>query len=146
MYQVNVVTKAVKSVAYTGGSAGGLAIDSERKDVDHGGRGVLSGLRRVAIDGTRTDLVVAGVEPVRVAIDSVGEKVYWTEAVPSSTHTRIKRANLDGTNVESVTLITAPITDLLIDRAANRLYASDNNSINDLRLDDGQYVGSFPDS
>ena len=57
-------------------------------------------IQRANLDGSgMEDLVTTGViEPVRIALDVLARKIYWTEASPADF--MISRANLDGSNTE----------------------------------------------
>ncbi|MCZ6766059.1 MAG: hypothetical protein O7D32_03920 [bacterium] len=70
------------------------------------------------------DLVTTQViEPVSLALDLVGGKMYWTEASPADF--MISRANLDGTNVELlVTGLDSP-SGITLDVAAGKMYWTD---------------------
>ena len=63
-------------------------------------------------------------EVASLTVDAVGGKVYWAEH--GSSGGTIKRANLDGTNVEVLT--TEPITasSFVVDTADNKLYWTDS--------------------
>ena len=63
-------------------------------------------------------------EVVSLTVDAAGGKIYWAEQ--GSSRGTIKRANLDGTNVEVLT--TEPITasSFVVDTANNKLYWTDS--------------------
>ena len=63
-------------------------------------------------------------EVTSLTVDAAGGKIYWAEQ--GSSGGTIKRANLDGTNVEVLT--TEPITasSLVVDTADNKLYWTDS--------------------
>ena len=63
-------------------------------------------------------------EVVSLTVDAAGGKIYWAEQ--GSSRGTIKRANLDGTNVEVLT--TEPITasSFVVDTADNKLYWTDS--------------------
>ena len=61
--------------------------------------------------------------PVDMVLDQTGGKMYWTEASPADF--MIARANLDGSNVESlVTGLTSP-SGIELDVAAGKMYWTD---------------------
>ena len=72
--------------------------------------------------GTIAPLLKDGLAVVTsLAVDTAGDKLYWTERIGVSAG-RVKRVNLDGTNVELLaTLSSAPIG-IAIDSARNKLY------------------------
>ena len=82
-------------------------------------------IQRANLDeGGVEDLVVTGLkEPVSIALDVVGGKMYWTEASPADF--MIFRANLDGTNGEHlVTALTEP-SGIALDTTAGKMYWTD---------------------
>lgn len=84
-----------------------------------------SKIQRANLDGSGIeDLVVTSViEPVSIALDIAGGKMYWTEASPADF--MISRANLDGTNLEFlVTGLTEP-SGIALDTIAGKLYWTD---------------------
>jgi len=84
-------------------------------------------IQRASLNGSGyEDLVVVNVfEPVSIALDVVGGKLYWTEASPAGF--MISRANLDGTNVELLTPLDhlAEPSGIALDIAAGKLYLTD---------------------
>jgi|GEM_PF-1518619 len=57
------------------------------------------GIRRANLDGTSIENVVTGLNlPSSVAVDTTGQKVFWTDQGTG----KIQRANLDGTLVEDI--------------------------------------------
>jgi sugar lactone lactonase YvrE len=96
--------------------AGGLAFDAVNKQLywTEQGEGVI---RRAGADGSREKAIVVRRDyeaPVRIAVDPAGGKIYWSDAgegpivhrengptVPDRHH-KIRRADLDGGNVEDV--------------------------------------------
>lgn len=57
--------------------------------------------------------------PGGIALDIVNDKIYWTEA------TRIRRANLNGSNVEDLVTGLSFATDIILDLDNNLMYWSD---------------------
>src|SRR4029079_18295310 len=64
--------------------------------------------------------IVTGINggPDAIALDSVNDKLYWVE----KNTLQIKRANLDGTNVETITTTSSAAQHLAIDNASNRIW------------------------
>jgi hypothetical protein len=102
-------------------------------DVDHLGGKIYwseedNGLiRRANLDGSGAEVVVTGLHDVReIAVDAINGKVYWSEedATP-----RIRRANLDGTGIESV-IVTglAEPGGIALDVAAGKIYWVDTTA------------------
>lgn len=59
---------------------------------------IVEGIRRANLNGTNSELIVTTTTPIHVEIDPVNSKIYWTESGSNS----IRRANLDGSSVETV--------------------------------------------
>jgi len=104
-------------------------------------------LRRANLDCPATGVQTIGpalVNPDRMALDLVGGKIYWTEKKEGTvTSNRIRRANLDGTNAETIldnSAVSEPVG-IAIDRVSNppRLYWTDlgTDSIRRATLDGG---------
>lgn len=84
-----------------------------------------SKIQRANLDGSGAeDLVVTSViEPISIALDVVGGKMYWTEASPGDF--MILRANLDGTNVEFLVTKLLEPSGIALDTTAGKLYWTD---------------------
>ena len=80
-------------------------------------------VQRMNLDGTgsQPNLIVDLDAPRGVAIDATGGKVYWTEQTSYKTG-RIRRANLNGTNIQLVKALTSVPRGLAIDTSNNKLY------------------------
>ena len=100
------------------------------------------------ITGTLHRLVNAEIENLApnvrnatyIAIDVANEKVYWTEEMGDNTG-RIRRANLDGTNVRLVVnLRTAPPHSMALDTAAGKIYITNGwGKIQRLNIDGSNF-------
>ena len=79
-----------------------------------------------------------------IAIDVGNEKVYWTEEMGDNTG-RIRRANLDGTNVQLVVnLRTAPPHSMALDTAAGKIYITNGwGKIQRLNIDGSNFEPNF---
>jgi len=80
-------------------------------------------IRRCSYDGTHLeDIVLAGLGNVRtIAVDPVEGKVYWTDIHLG----KIKRANLDGTNVETIHTENPPgqsLRNLVVDPTSRTVF------------------------
>ncbi len=75
-----------------------------------------------------------------IAIDVANEKVYWTEEMGDNTG-RIRRANLDGTNVRLVVnLRTAPPHSMALDTAGGKIYITNGwGKIQRLNIDGSNF-------
>lgn len=88
----------------------GLAVDEAAGKVywTHGGFND-GRIRRANLDGSQQQLLVSNLKiPRGLAIDPAGGKIYWCDAPPQGTaRGLILRANLDGSNVETVFSLVA---------------------------------------
>jgi len=83
-------------------------------------------IQRSNLDGSGVeDLGINGLEhPFRIAVDAIGEKIYWTDRYTN----KIQRANLDGSDVED--LITTGLYDpfgIALDTASGKMYWTDQS-------------------
>ena len=77
-------------------------------------------IQRANLDGTNVQDIVTGLdEPIGIALDVAGGKIYWTD---EGTH-KIQRANLDGTNVQDI-VVTGLVfpTGIALDVAGGKVY------------------------
>ena len=82
----------------------GMALDPVGKHLYFTDRGETYSIKRVPLDGGEPELVIGeAVHPRGLVIDLNDRKLYWADSVADQD--QIKRADLDGTNVE--TLLTA---------------------------------------
>lgn len=86
---------------------GGVALDEPNQQLYTSDAGTCcgtapsgSGLSVGNLDGSAKQLIVGNTEPTDVEIDLVSEKIYWSDA--GSSNRAIRRANLDGTNVNTI--------------------------------------------
>ena len=89
-------------------------------------------VQRMNRDGTgfQPDLIRNLDSPRAVAVDAAGGKVYWTE------ESRIRRANLNGTNIQLVREFTSTVNGLAIDAHNNKLYLANSvGKVQRLNLD-----------
>ena len=69
--------------------------------------------------------LITGLEDLKdIAVDIVNHKVYWTEKT-SDRSSRIRRANLDGSNVQQVKVLTNVSLSIAIDTSVGRIYLTD---------------------
>ena len=96
---------------------GPIALDTARNKIYWAGD---HGIQRSNLDGTDIQDIVTGLEnPADIALDIAGGKIYWSEkrlvydppgwSDDEYTH-RIRRANLDGTNVQSIVVGVAGLS------------------------------------
>ena len=104
-------------------------------------------VRVIDADGSNEIILVKGtqvIEPDGVEVDTAGGKMYWTDMGPGGAADksvaindgRIMRADIDGTNVETVVplgLTTTP-KQLALDVAGGKVYWSDRGDVGDQRV------------
>ena len=74
------------------------------------------------LTGSKADNLVPSVQnAISLAVDMAGEKIYWAEKTGNKTG-RIRRANLDGTNVQLVNNLKSVPLDIALDTASGNLY------------------------
>jgi sugar lactone lactonase YvrE len=97
---------------------GGKVYWSDRGDV--GDKNVNPKIMRSNLDGTSVETIVSTdvISPVGIALDRLNGKLYFTDRYANN----IKRANLDGNDVEIVVKDTEYPVDLLIDFESRTLY------------------------
>jgi DNA-binding beta-propeller fold protein YncE len=121
------------------GRAGGIAVDTVNNElyfdvsVPHAGTAWTGAIYRSALDGSSIqqlatiNLGLVSSSPRAIALDIAGGKMYWADATDYGHTGMISRANLDGTNVQTVISYSWP-DDLALDLAHGKLYWSDFNS------------------
>ncbi|MYA70455.1 T9SS type A sorting domain-containing protein, partial [Candidatus Poribacteria bacterium] len=75
--------------------------------------------------GFEADFIVNLVSPQGIAVDAAGGKVYWTEQTGDHSG-RIRRANLNGTNVQLVRELKSAPQGLAVDPSNERLYLTNS--------------------
>ena len=75
--------------------------------------------------GFQPDLIVNLEAPRGIAVDAAGGKVYWTEQTGDRSG-RIRRANLNGSNVQLVKELTSAPQGLTVDTANGKLYLTNS--------------------
>ena len=119
-----------------------LAVDPVARDLyfvqvgDEGGDTII----RVALDLSLTEVVLSGLtHPVRgLNVDPAG-KIYWTEQDP----TLLRRANLDGSNVEDLATGAGVFMDATLDLQSETIYWIHGSNIRRADLD-GSNPGVVP--
>ena len=75
----------------------------------------------------------------KIAIDQENKKVYWVEEIGENT-SRIRRANLDGTNAQLVKDLKIRIRDMIVHTKTGTLYlASGGGKIQSIKVDGSQF-------
>ena len=109
------LVKALTSVLY------GIALDAT------GGKVYLTNswgkVQRLNVDGSNFEpnLITGLKNPSSLIVDAAGGKIYWIEQT-SDTTGRVRRANLDGSNVQLVKNLTSVSRGLTLDTANRKLY------------------------
>ena len=90
--------------------------------------GDTAGVHQANLDGTAKTLVAAGV-PTFVAVDPTGQQVYWT----NRTQGFIRRANIDGTGLQTLLSGEMEPQDIELDVASGHMYWTDTTTREVLR-------------
>lgn len=98
-----------------------LVIDSNAGKLYFANRSV-GLIERSNLDGSARETVVEGVNPIGMDLDVPGGKIYWADYTYSNP--RIRRADLDGTDVEDLASATAgcSLEGIVLDLAARHVY------------------------
>ena len=119
----------VQAVSYGQPSVEGNKIYwTEEKDLGWIQRADLNGayVERVLTTEIRTGLQM---DPIfLLAVDSYGDKIYWTERNSDSGKGTIRRANLDGGNVETLVTGEDPITAMALNPFGGKMYWAEWNT------------------
>ena len=78
-----------------------------------------------SIETTAKNIVPSVENATSIAVHAGGEKVYWTEKTGGQSG-KIRRANLDGSNVELVKELTSLPRELTVDTVRNKLYLTNS--------------------
>ena len=86
----------------------------------------MRGIHRAEQDGggTETLIPVTLSYPLRVAVDAVGGKIYWTDSKTN----KIQRANFDGTNVKDIVTGLINPYGIAVDATSRKIYWADGNT------------------
>ncbi len=123
----------------TGRSFRGIALDLEHQKI-YWAEPILNRIEQANLDGTGIQTVVSGLDnPQWTAVDGFLQKIYWTDSNSrvvngvAERFARIQRANLDGSNLETIIdtgYIAEPggsaFAGIKIDSAAGRIYWTDS--------------------
>lgn len=124
------------------GNATGIAIDSKNEHLywTNFSNGTIS---RADLDGLNESVILNVIAPIRLAVDTIAEKIYWIERGTSNT---IKRANFDGSTVETIVSLSTFGTGIELDLINSKVYWSEGNSIIRRANLDGSFIEIFSDS
>ena len=105
---------SVTDVLTLSGQGGGLSIDPFNDKMYWTQYEDNSRIRRANLDGTNAETVIdlsatstLGVNCNFFSLDPIGQKLYWRLVTINDTETIIGRANLDGTNMETIATLNA---------------------------------------
>jgi hypothetical protein len=93
---------------------------------------------RANLDGTGTQQLVSveyGSFGWGLAIDSSAGKMYWTEVSDGTGVGKIRRSNLDGSNVENVLAGLPYLVDIALDDSAGKMYWTESYDVKCANLD-----------
>ena len=82
-----------------------------------------TGTLQQLVDTEVKNLVLGVQNATSLTVDTVNEKLYWTEKTSQRTG-KIQSANLDGTNVQLVRVLTSAPLDIALDTVGEKLYLS----------------------
>ncbi len=105
-------------------------------------------VQRMNFDGSnfQSNLITGLDAPQNIVLDTTKRKLYWTEQT-SDTTGRIRRANLDGSNVQLVRELTDVPLDLAIDAVNGTLYWTERTSFGGqilrLNVDGSNFKANF---
>ena len=102
-------------------------------------------VQRMNLDGSKFEpnLIVDLEMPQHLTLDATRGKIYWTEQTGEATG-KIRRANLDGSNVELVKALTSAPLGLAADATQRKLYvASSDDKIQQLSFDGSNFRPNF---
>ncbi len=103
----------------------GVTVDATRGKiywVEYMGPGEGYKIQRANLDGTNVEDIVTETSALGIAVDAIGEKIYWTGASSNDT---IWRANLDGTNVENLFTSLYFPEGIAVDSIEGKIYWAD---------------------
>lgn len=87
-----------------------------------------SNIQSVGLDGSgRTTLLQDLRVPTNITVATGANKIYWAEQASSPSPRRIRRANFDGTEAESVLSPVMNVADIVIDEPHGLMYSSQTN-------------------
>lgn len=104
-------------------------------------------IESIKLDGTGRTVVLSDLKnPSDIEINSVTSEIYWLQSAGSTTGSGVYRAQLDGTNAESV--VSGFVNGLCVDGVSNFLYWSEsiNNTVNQYNLTDNtnkEFIGEY---
>ena len=102
-------------------------------------------IQRLNLDGSafQPNLIIGLETPRHLTLDTAGGKVYWTEQTSDRTG-KIRRANLDGSDVQLVKDLTSAPRGLAADITNSKLYLSNGwGKIQRLNFDGSNYQPNF---
>ena len=99
-------------------------------------------IQRTTLDGTHVEDLVTGLSsPSNIVLDVAGGKMYWVDIIFDANRifgndtSKIQRANLDGTNVETLFFVGGSLFDIALDVAGGKVYWMTGGKIQRANLD-----------
>lgn len=93
-------------------------------------------IKRADFDGSNIEVIAQTVvNPLGIAVDPVGEKVYWSTSELFLTASTIERADLDGSNRELILTPSSATYALAVDPVGGHLYYGSANEVLRANLD-----------
>jgi hypothetical protein len=121
----------IETVVATGNATAGVAIDLSDEKMYWAEGGIPLGneqIRRSNLDGSGVEVLVSIglIHPVGIALDTQAGKVYWTDLEGNLDGMgTIKRANFDGSNVETIITGIDEAAGLALDAVGGKIYWPD---------------------
>jgi DNA-binding beta-propeller fold protein YncE len=112
------------------GTPSGIVVDSDNGKVyftdNHTG---VATIQRMNLDGSNQEDIVTNNRAIAIALDRYAEKIYFTTTDGTGDDYSVKRANTDGTNVETLYVsITGTPRGIALDTRNGKVYFTDNHS------------------
>ena len=102
-------------------------------------------VQRLNVNGSnfQPNLITGLDAPKAIAVDTIGGKVYWTEKTSDRTG-NIRRANLDGSNIQLVKALTSVPLGIAVDAANGKIYLTNSwGKVQWLNVDGSNFRPNF---
>jgi streptogramin lyase len=112
------------------GTPSGIIIDPDNNKIYFtDNHSTVAKIQRMNLDGTGLEDVLTGVQAISIALDRYGGKIYYTTEAGAGTDYSVKRANTDGTAVETLhTSATGTPEGIALDTRNGKVYFTDNHA------------------
>ena len=135
VWRANLDGRNVEVVRELQNAPRGIAIDPSKGKLYV--TNVRGNIHKMNLDGTlfHWNFIVDLTSPGGIAVDAAGGKVYWTEDTGNE-RGRVRRANLNGTNIEPVRTLASVPRGIAIDPSKGKLYVPNaRGNIHKMNLD-----------